>query len=129
MDKLLDYIIEAYYKIRRRGIRPISLDWDEKLNTLINEGEIVYSGRYTIIFKHQDKYFDVWTGNFPYGYGDLYRVADVDDLSPHNVLPLEYATGWTYISQKYLPKASTTFKLRELEKEYDRRNFNATIGL
>lgn len=103
MDSFLDYIIDFCYSIRRRGIYPVSNNWDAKLQEIIEEGVIIENEYGTVIYQHKNKMYQIRTSCWPYAYGTL-----------HSVTGLENPDDWVYIKTDLLPKARTAFKLREV---------------
>lgn len=126
MDSFLEYIIEMYYKLKRRGLYPVNLDWDEKLVELLDSGEILEVGTHTCFFKKDNKLYKVWIANFPYAYGSLDGVAREEDLEKR-VNTYEFSYGWSSVNDKQLPKASTAFRLKKVLDEYDRLSFRSLL--
>lgn len=54
--------------------RPFCSQWDEVLKELIEKGEVISLGSYTMSFLLRDKKYEVWVENRWYCYGSLYTL-------------------------------------------------------
>lgn len=51
-------------------------EWDALLNQLLDEGCVVGADAYTLTLRHEGTYYTVWTNNWMYGFGHLYRMGE-----------------------------------------------------
>lgn len=57
---------------------PTSLEWDKRLNYLLDNYEIVVEGNYTIKING----VEVWISNYPYSYGKTYHNEAFGQVLP-----------------------------------------------
>ena len=73
------YMQCAIYKIFGLMQEKFSAEWDDKLNDLLDHGEIVKINNHTVSISHKGKMYQVWIANKPYSYATPYKV-DCDSV-------------------------------------------------
>lgn len=95
-----------------RGLE-ITKETDDFINKLIDLDCLKSIGTHTVVFDYKGTLVEVWTSNFPYGYGNIYRVND----RPFTIKGFEQGTTFitryrlfNYLKQKEIETCSKNFK-------------------
>lgn len=99
-----------FFKFLWSSSHPISKEWDEKLNHLLDEGTVTKTTAYTMEFNNE---YVVWIGNHPYASGSLYerKFQSKDDTD---------VKSRYYSKSTFLPTVKTRIRLEDfvISREY-----------
>lgn len=95
-------------------VHPICWDWDQELNSLLDQ----YGSKSFLVSEHHwilgDKY-PIWVSNYPYAYGSLDGICCLTKTNGEleiitNPIPNKY-------TDRKIPSVQTRLKLRKLERK------------
>lgn len=91
--------------------KPFCKEWDELLNSVMDEGEIVDSSECTITFQYAGKRYGVWIENQFYSFGHIYYLDGKSVASKYYRRPsLKTMVRLSHISQRITSEEHSRFR-------------------
>ena len=91
----------------------ITKETDDFVNKLIDLDCLKSIGTHTVTFEYKTNLVEIWTSNFPYGYGNIYRVNDrlfsIKGFEQGTTFITRYRL-YNYLKQKEIEVYSKHFK-------------------
>lgn len=97
---LFKYACHAANTIFGMYHEPYNSKWNEILNRIIDNGEVIDITDYTVCFKYKSNLYRIWCGNKYYSYGNIYMVNGLM-VSDRN---------------KFRPRFNTMLKLEQIHE-------------